>query len=169
MTAMDRNLTAAEIYDRLVNLDENEQIEAKRGSDIGTSMMETICAFANEPGLGGGCLLLGVAREELVLFPSYEVTGIASADKLASDLASRCRTDFNIPLRVDIRPEKIDDKPVLVVFVPESSASDKPVYFKSQGLPRGAFRRVGPTDQRCTEDDESGWIRAPQVRSWCRG
>jgi len=153
MSAVDRNLTAAEIYERLVNFDESEHIEAKRGSDIGTSVMETVCAFANEPGLGGGYLLLGVMREEMALFPTYEVVGISDADKLASDLASRCRTDFNIPLRVDIRSDKVGDKLVLVVLVPESSASDKPVYFKSQGLPRGAFRRIGPTDQRCTEDD----------------
>lgn len=153
MSGIDRNLSAADIYERLVNLDEGEHIEAKRGSDIGTSVMETVCAFANEPALGGGCLLLGVAREEMALFPSYEVVGVTDADKLGSDLASRCRTDFNIPLRVDIRPDKIGDKLVLVVYVPEATANDKPVYFKNQGLPRGAFRRIGPTDQRCTEDD----------------
>lgn len=153
MSAVDRNLTAAEIYERLVNFDESEHIEAKRGSEIGISAMETVCAFANEPSLGGGCLLLGVAREEMALFPTYEVVGISNADKLASDLASRCRTDFNIPLRVDIRSDKIGDKLVLVALVPECSASEKPVYFKNQGLPRGAFRRIGPTDQRCTEDD----------------
>ncbi len=153
MSPMDRSLPASEIYERLVNLDESEQIEAKRGSDIGTSAMETICALANEPGLGGGVLLLGVEREELALFPAYEVVGVSNPDNLASDLATRCRNDFNIPLRVDIRPDRIDDKLVVVVFVPESAPGDKPVYFKSQGLPRGAFRRVGPTDQRCTEDD----------------
>ena len=115
MSAVDRNLTAAEIYERLVNFDESEHIEAKRGSDIGTSVMETVCAFANEPGLGGGYLLLGVMREELALFPTYEVVGVTDADKLASDLASRCRTDFNIPLRVDIRSDKVGDKLVRVV------------------------------------------------------
>ena len=97
MSAVERNMSAAEIYERLVNFDESEHIEAKRGSDIGTAAMETICAFANEPALGGGYLLLGVMREEMALFPSYEVVGVADSDKLASDLASRCRTDFNIP------------------------------------------------------------------------
>lgn len=153
MSTIDRTTTAAELYDRLVNFDEGEHIEAKQGSDIGTSVMETVCAFANEPGLSGGCLLLGVAREEMALFPSYEVVGITNPDKLASDLASRCRSDFNVSLHVDIRQEKIGDRLVIVVFVPEASASEKPIYFKNQGLPRGAFRRIGPTDQRCTEDD----------------
>ena len=40
-----------------------------------------------------------------------------------------------------------------MAFVPELSPSEKPVYFKNKKLPEGAFRRMGPTDQRCTEDD----------------
>lgn len=146
-------MNAREIFDRLVNLDETERIEAKRSAEIGTAVMETICAFANEPGLGGGHLLLGVAREELALFPSYEVVGIDNPDKLASELATRCRSEFNVPVRVEIRQEVLNDKIVLLVFVPEAQPGEKPVFFKSQGLPRGAFRRIGPTDQRCTEDD----------------
>ena len=146
-------MNAREIFDRLVNLDETERIEAKRSAEIGNSVMETVCAFANEPGLGGGHLLLGVAREEMALFPSYEVVGIDSPDKLASELATRCRSEFNVPVRVDIRQEALNDKVVLLVFVPEAQPGEKPVYFKSQGLPRGALRRIGPTDQRCTEDD----------------
>ena len=31
---------------------------------IGVSIMQTICAFANEPGLGGGYLLLGIAEPD---------------------------------------------------------------------------------------------------------
>ena len=66
-------MTAQELLERLNLLDENERIEAKAASEIGKSLMETVCAFANEPGLGGGWLLLGVTREEWALFPSYEV------------------------------------------------------------------------------------------------
>lgn len=41
-------------YLALLNtLDENERLEAKRGSVIGPSVLETVCAFANEPGLQG--------------------------------------------------------------------------------------------------------------------
>ena len=64
-------MNAREIFDRLVNLDETERIEAKRSAEIGNSVMETVCAFANEPGLGGGHLLLGVAREEMALFERF--------------------------------------------------------------------------------------------------
>ena len=49
-----------QLWTELQQTDENMRIEAKRASEIGASVMQTICAFANEIGLGGGYLLLGV-------------------------------------------------------------------------------------------------------------
>ena len=46
--------TAQEIFEQLNSIDENVRIDAKRASGIDKSIMETVCAFANEPGLGGG-------------------------------------------------------------------------------------------------------------------
>lgn len=146
-------MTAQELLESLNLLDENERIEAKRAQEAGKSLLETICAFANEPHLGGGWLLLGVAPDEQALFPGYAVEGVPQPDKLSADLASQCATTFNMPLRVDIRTETLAGEPVVVVFVPEAAPQDKPIYFKATGLPKGAFRRIGSTDQRCTEDD----------------
>lgn len=70
-------MTALDLLQSLNLLDETERIEAKRASEVGKSLLETVCAFANEPGLGGGWLLLGVVREELALFPSDQVEGVA--------------------------------------------------------------------------------------------
>lgn len=150
---MTGTMTAAELIEQLNALDEHEQIEAKLSTEIGRSVMETVCAFANEPGLNGGTLLLGVEREEMALFPSYQAVGVDNPGKLAADLATRCRTDFNVPVRVDITTEHVGGKAVLVVAVPEAQPSDKPVFFKKEHLPQGAFRRIGSTDQRCTEED----------------
>ena len=146
-------MNAQELLESLNLLDENERIEAKRAQEPGKSLLETICAFANEPHLGGGWLLLGVAPDEQALFPGYAVEGVPQPDKLSADLASQCATTFNMPLRVDIRTETLAGEPVVVVFVPEAAPQDKPIYFKATGLPKGAFRRIGSTDQRCTEDD----------------
>lgn len=101
-------MTAQELLENLNLLDENERIEAKRASEAGKSVLESICAFANEPGLGGGWIALGIVREEMALFPAYEVEGLAHPDKISSDIASQCRDSFNIPLRVDISTEHID-------------------------------------------------------------
>lgn len=162
-------MTAAELLENLNLLDENERIEAKRSSEASKSVLETVCAFANEPGLGGGWIALGVVREELALFPAYEVEGIANPDKITSDIASQCRDSFNIPLRVEISTENIQGKNVVVVFVPETQPQDKPVFFKAQGLPRGAFRRIGSTDQRCTDDDMAVFYQGRQQESFDAG
>jgi len=45
-------VTAKALLDQLRQLDESDRIEAKRASAIGESLLETVCAFANEPGLG---------------------------------------------------------------------------------------------------------------------
>ena len=154
-------------YLHLLNtLDENERLEAKRGSEIGPSVLETICAFANEPGLQGGTLLLGIVRDETDLFSSYVVEGIEHPDALSANLATQCREQFNLPVRVQIASEQISGKTVLVVSVPEAQPGDKPVFIKSRGLPRGAFRRVGSTDQQCTEDDLLALYQGRQIETY---
>ena len=162
-------MNAQELLESLTLLDENERIEAKRAQDVGKSLLETICAFANEPGMDGGLLLLGVAPDEQALFPGYAVEGVTDPDKLSADIASQCASVFNMPLRVDIRTESLEGKPVIVVSVPEAAPQAKPIYFKSTGLPRGAFRRIGSTDQRCTEDDLEALYASRQHESFDAG
>ena len=50
--------SAKELFDELNAVDESSRIEAKRASELGKSIMQTVIAFANEPGLDGGYLLL---------------------------------------------------------------------------------------------------------------
>ena len=42
---------------------------------------------------------------------------------------------------------------MLFIDVEELPDQMKPIYFAKQGLPAGAYRRIGSTDQRCTPDD----------------
>lgn len=144
----------AKLIRELNATDETEDLEAKSqsGSIVSKSVYETICALANEPDLGGGTVLLGVEKEE-ALFPLYRAAGVKDADRLSSDIASYCSSSFNQPIRIDIKAEMVDNVVILKIDVPELPQSQKPVYFTSTGLPRGAFRRVGPTDVRCTDED----------------
>jgi ATP-dependent DNA helicase RecG len=142
-----------DIIERLNNSDESTTIEAKRGSAIDKSIMETVCAFSNEPDLGGGSIVLGVIREEHLLFPQYTVVGVQNIDQLQLDLASQCASIFNVPVRPEVEVEITNGLNVLKVNIPELHISQKPLYFKNEGLPRGAYRRIGSSDQRCTDDD----------------
>jgi ATP-dependent DNA helicase RecG len=146
--------SAKELFDELNAVDESSRIEAKRASELGKSIMQTVIAFANEPGLDGGYLLLGAdwstnKKGDTV----YHAAGIPDPDRLQRDLATQCASSLNVTVRPDIQLETVDGKAVLVVYVPEADVTQKPVYLKSTGLPLGAFRRIGSSDQRCVDDD----------------
>ncbi|MCR9234583.1 MAG: putative DNA binding domain-containing protein [bacterium] len=151
---------AKELLDQLNNTDEHSRLEAKLGSQIGDSILETICAFSNEPGLGGGYLLLGVREITDTLFePIYEPVDLGDVDKLQTELTTQCATAFNIPIRPQIELDTIPLKNsrskanVIVVKINEVDANQKPVFIKKYKLPLGAFRRIGSSDIKCTEED----------------
>lgn len=146
-------VSAADLLRDLNQLDEHPKIEAKTGSELGKSALQTVCALANEPRLGGGYLLFGVRAASDPRESRYEAVGIPDADKLQGDLASQCASVFNRPIRPELWTELVHGKLLVGAYVPESPAGHKPVYFANQGLARGAFRRIGSADQRCTEDD----------------
>ena len=146
--------TIKELVERLNAMDEGGNIEAKKASAIDRSVMETVCALSNEPGMGGGYILLGVERDESSLFPFYTVSGVDNPDMVKTDFATQCANMFNLPVRPEMETEQMSNGNVAIkVWVPELDQAQKPLYFKSEGLPRGAFRRISSTDQRCTEDD----------------
>ena len=136
-------------------IDEHVRIEAKQCSDrIDKSVMESICAFSNEPDLGGGVIVMGLQESDEEA-GRYKAIGVKDADKLQRDLASQCATMFNHPVRPLIESDEIDGKTIIIVTVQELDSKHKPLYFEKEGLPRGAWRRVGSTDQRCNEEDLS--------------
>jgi ATP-dependent DNA helicase RecG len=162
------NRSASSLLEELRAVDESTTIEAKTASRIDRSVLETVCAFANEPGLGGGYLLLGVsASAQVGLFErSFEVVGVPEPDQAQSDLASQCATSFNRPVRPQVTVERLEGRAVLVVFVPELAPTEKPLFLKSLGLPRGAFRRVASTDQEGTDDDLIALYQGHQVDTY---
>jgi len=146
--------TAQDLLSELNASDESPRIEAKRSREVGKSIIETVVAFANEPGLGGGHLLLGVdSRVDEKGDTRYWPEGLADPDKIQKDLATQCASMLNMAIRPEMAVERIDGQTVIVVFVPEADVSQKPIYLKATGLPKGAFRRIGSTDQRCADED----------------
>ena len=88
--------SAQELFRQLNDVDETANVEAKALSkDSSRSIMETVCSFSNEPGLGGGVILLGVAENDKAHGTPYVVEGIDDTDKAQLDFASQCATMFN--------------------------------------------------------------------------
>ncbi len=83
----------------------------------------------------------------------YWAAGVPDPDKLQRDLATQCASMLNVALRPEMAVERVDGQTVVVVFMPEADVSQKPVYLVATGLPKGAYRRVGSTDQRCVDED----------------
>jgi ATP-dependent DNA helicase RecG len=146
--------SAAELVDELNKTDESERVEAKActSGNPGSAVLKTISAFSNEPDLGGGFVVFGVTRQD---DGNYKIAGVTDPDRLQTEFGSRCASDFNIRIRPSISVETVQGKTVVVAKIPEADPSKKPVYLKATGLPKGAYRRIGSADQRCTDDDVS--------------
>lgn len=147
-------MSSQELLEVLNDIDEQDWLEAKSlRDDTSRSILETVCSFSNEPGLGGGVILIGVEENKTGDGPQYLVDGVADPDKAQLDLATQCKSVFNTPIYPTIKVEKIGGKAVLRVIVDEQPFGRKPVYFKKDGLPKGAYRRIGSADLVATEDD----------------
>ena len=115
------DLNAKQLFEILNSSDETTSVEAKTASQVGKSILETISAFSNEPGLGGGYLFLGAKRREEDLFgKGYKIEAIADPDKIQSDLSSKCNDLFSSPIRPHIFVDEINSKKVVVAFIPEA-------------------------------------------------
>ena len=138
-------MSSRELLDLLNDIDEQDWLEAKSlRDDTSRSILETVCSFSNEPGLGGGVILIGVAENKTGDGPQYSVDGVSDPDKAQLDLATQCKSVFNTPIYPTIKVEKIGGK---------QPFGRKPVYFKKEGLPKGAYRRIGSADLVSTEED----------------
>lgn len=144
-----------QIFEELLLLDEHQRIEAKRGSEMGHSVMQTICAFANEPDLGGGWLLLGVSEPDNN-HDAFWVSGVDNVDKLLGELQNNCRNQFEQSVIIECKHAKIDEKSVIGVFVYELDPTAKPCRFigkpdKHNKRKTGVWRRDANGDYECTE------------------
>lgn len=143
-----------ELLNLIQNADESERVEVKRSAEkIGDSVLETISAFSNEPSLGGGYLVLGLTKNDSNKAPRYKVTGVSNPDKLQSELVTLCRQNFNKPIRPAIDVLLHPEGPIIVAYISEAETYEKPIFIKSRGIEKGAYRRIGPTDQLCTQED----------------
>jgi ATP-dependent DNA helicase RecG len=144
-------MNVSDLLEELNTTDEHDRIEAKTG--LGKAAIKSVVAFANEPRLDGGYIVFGVSKADGAEGPRYEVVGVPDPDKLSSDLSSQCATMLNRRVRPRVVTETVEGTPIVVAYVPEAQPAQKPVFIKSDGLEEGTYRRIGSTDQQCTDED----------------
>ena len=165
MNNAEKRQNAAALLAILNEADEQDWLEAKSlRDDTSRSILETVCSLSNEPGLRGGVILLGVAENKTGDTPRYFADGVDDPDKAQLDLATQCKCVFNSPIYPTIKVEKIGGKAVLRVVVDEQPYGRKPVYFKKEGLPKGAYRRIGSADLVATEEDLWRFYEDPESK-----
>lgn len=142
------NININLLWEKLQKTGEDFTLEAKPGNAISTSVLETVCAYANATGIGSGYILLGI-EETSSNEHTYCVTGITNPDKLQNDLITQCQNRFNIAITPLITIGIIDGKTVMAVQVSELEAGDKPLYFQKLGVEKGTYIRKGSTDHKC--------------------
>lgn len=158
------------LFDELVQLGESPRIEAKQANEIGPSVMQTICAFANEPDLRGGWLLLGIAEPDLQ-HDTFWVSGVENVDKLLGELQNNCRNQFEHPVTIECKHAKIQGKSVIGAFVHEFDPTAKPCRFigkpdKHNKRKTGVWRRGANGDYECTERELEPILMARSGKSY---
>lgn len=129
------------LWERLTEEGETVQLEAKEArGGIGDSIMQTVCAFANEPDLGGGYILLGV--QELTEPETYYVPiGLENTDQLLNNLQSNCRDQFDSSIAISAEIGEVEGRTLIAITVHESPNAHKPVRFKGKIDPGSKTRR----------------------------
>lgn len=133
-----------ELYEQLcLQESESQRIEAKRCSDtVSDSVMQTVCAFANEVGLEYGYLLLGVSEPDDE-HKNYWVSGVSDSDRVLDQILTNCRNQFKVVVNIDAGMAIIENKTVIAVKVFELDPASKPCSFLSSGKNKKNFTKTG--------------------------
>ena len=135
---------------------ECENIEFKKSaSKLSKDIWETYSAFANT---NGGYIVLGVTEQQS---RNYEITGVSNFEKLVEELfntaANKDKVNRNILTNDNVKTFKKDGKDVVIIYVPELSAKQKPLYLnKNMSL---VYIRKNTGDYLATEEEIRRFIR----------
>lgn len=131
---------------------QNVEVKAAR-RDTPKRLFEPLSAFANRT--GGGILLFGVDEER-----DFEIVGAGDVQKLQSDIGSLASNAMEPVLRLEFSVERIEDKTIVAVEVPEVAAARRPCYYKTAGMQGGSYIRVGNSNRRMTDYEIFGYVSA---------
>lgn len=146
-------MTKEELLERLKNV-EWDDFEVKEASGgLPKSVWETVSAFSNTT---GGVIVLGVKERKTEEGATYQLVGVANAEKMEQDFIATLRSRGRFNSIVSCRPMKfeIDGKTILAFEIPVSA--QKPVAIKSSG---NVYIRTGSGDQLATDAEVNAIIR----------
>jgi len=149
MTIQELNKLVSELQ---ASQSESETLEVKKARG-GTpkKLYEAMSAFANHT--GGGIIVFGIDEST-----DFSITGVGDAHRLIEEITSLASDNMEPTLRPEFTVDKIDGETVVAIEIDEVPASQKPCFYKTAGLPKGAYLRVGNTNRQMTEYEVFGYL-----------
>jgi len=149
MTADEIQQLIREIQAQQCELDDVEVKAAHRGTP--SKLYDSFSALANRT--GGGVILFGV--DEL---QHFAVVGVHDVNRLIADVTAKATDEMEPPLRLQLSVANVDGHPVVTAEVPEVAVGQKPCFYKSAGMQRGSYLRIGDSDRQMTDYEVFGFV-----------
>lgn len=138
MTIEQEVINAIEFVKRYKTETNNIEVKsAKKG--FPKSCYDTVSSFANTD---GGIIIFGINEEE-----DFKIEDVYNLNDLQKKITSMCSDAMEPSIRPHIVTLKYEGKNILAVKIEELSQYDKPCYYKSKGLSKGSYFRIGDRDE----------------------
>ncbi len=123
---------------------ERQNIELKKAaSGTPEKLYDTLSSFSNQ--YGGGTIIFGIDEKN-----GYEVTGVYDAQDLQTKVTAQA-LQMQPPVRPIFTVSEYNGRTVVSAEICEVDTSEKPCFYKAAGRLRGAYVRVGESDEPMTE------------------
>ncbi|MEC4819335.1 MAG: putative DNA binding domain-containing protein [Scytonema sp. PMC 1069.18] len=139
-----------------ISLGEDGEIEFKSANGgLSKDVWETLSAFANTD---GGYIILGVSQNK----DGFEVSGIRNPSVLLKTFWDSHNNEQKLSTPIcsnsHIFASEIDGQKVIIIKVPRSVRTQRPVYINNNPL-TGTYKRNHEGDYRCTKEEVQQMLR----------
>lgn len=123
---------------------ETDKIEAKTAEiDYPKKCYDTISAFANKY---GGLIIFGINENN-----NFIEQDVYDVSDLQKKITALCTNSMEPKLRPEFLPITYNNKKLLAVKIDEIPQNQKPCYYKSAGMNKGSYIRIGDSDEPMTD------------------
>lgn len=125
---------------------ETDKIEAKTAEKgCPQKCYDTISAFANK---SGGVIIFGINENN-----SFKEQEVYDINDLQKQITTLCTELFEPKIRPEFFPMTYNGVRLLAVKIDELPQNKKPCYYKNAGMHKGAYIRIGDSDEHMTESE----------------
>jgi len=117
-------------------------------------MWKSVSAFSHRP--GGGIVVFGVVEDKNE--HKLSVLGSEIIDNLQEKIGDLTNNEMSFVIRPEYYLLEKENKNLLAVYIPECPNQFKPCYYKSGGIPDGAYIRDGNTSRKITDEEMRNFI-----------